>query len=147
MKLLAQSLYTELNQVVRFSLEGTYIVGSIAPYIAMVNNPSGTFTFSILKNSEVIYSSNFTSADIKTKLNTTNNHAHIYYPFTPNIKIKKGLYTFRLSASSYSPTSTSFLGWIQQHENIQVPMDYTPSGDWDNSLTFRIKLLKEGEAI
>jgi hypothetical protein len=147
MKVMVQSLYTTLEQEIRLSHEGFYTLVGIEPYIAIVGAPAGTFTFSILSGATTLFSSTFTSADIKTKLNTANNHAHIYYPFTPSIKLKKGLYKLKLSASSYTPTTTSFISWVQQHENIQVPMDYIPSGDWDNTLTYRIKLIKEGMKI
>lgn len=121
----------------------TYL-SAIYPLIIMVGNPLGTFYFTIMNGAIQIYQSSFTSSDLKLSLNTTDNNLYVYYPILTNIKLRKGNYTLKLTASGYSESPSSFIGWGQQHEDIQNSMDYIPSGISKNSLTYRVKMLKEG---
>ena len=140
--LLVQRLETELAQTLSYNMSGRCQVGGFYPYLYMHNAPSGTFTFELLNgDDDVIMTKVFTSADIKTSLSTSNNYAHVFYPIIPTnpIQIEYGNYTIKLSASGYSSSDSSYLGWVQQHENIQNIMDYTPAFDTQNSLAIRIK--------
>lgn len=140
--LLIQKLETELAQELRYNLSDRCQIGAFIPYIYMHNAPSGTFTIDLLNSDDdVIMSKQFDCDDIKTALSSTDNYAHVFYPIIPTspIQIEYGTYTIKLSASGYSPTNASYLGWIQQHENIQNIMDYVPSDDTKNSLALRIK--------
>jgi hypothetical protein len=138
--LVLQKLETSLDQVVRFSEGRRYNIASIMPYILMVNAPSGTFTFSIIKGSRTIVSKTFTSNLIKSSLDTSNNFAHVFYPivFDNPLFIEEGEYIFRLSTDT-THTDSSYLGWIQAYENKQNQMNYVPFSDTDNSFSFRIK--------
>lgn len=146
MKIVVQDLGTELSQAISFNLNDRAILEGIYPFLIMIGNPSGTFYFTILKDSTQIFQQSFTSADLKNSLQTTNNNLYVYYPIFPNIKIKNGSYTLKLTASGYTKTSSSFIGWGQQHENIQNKMNYTPTKYSENSLTYRLKIRKEGIA-
>jgi hypothetical protein len=116
-------------------------IAAFCPYILMVGNPSGTLTFSVETNSVEIFSQDFTSADIRLSLNTTDNYAHVFYPIAPTnpIQLGEGDYVFKLT-SSYTPTELSHFGWIQQYEDIQTDTNYTISSDDQNPLAMRIKL-------
>jgi hypothetical protein len=140
--LLVQRLDTELAQEIRYTSPKRCSVAAFIPYLYLHNAPSGTFTFELLNSDDdIIFSQQFDSADIKASIPTTDNYAHVFYPVVPNnpIQIESGLYTIKLSASGYSPSSTSYLGWIQQFENLQLEMDYVPENDSENPLSIRIK--------
>jgi hypothetical protein len=144
MILVAQTLSGSLEQRVMLRHTKRYVIGSIIPYLLMVNAPSGNFVFKVLKDSLEIFSHTFPSANNKTSLGITDNFAHVYFPIVPDdLQLEQGEYVFRLE-SDYSPTFTSFLAWIQQHEDIQNEIDYTPSGDQENPLTVRLKILRKG---
>jgi hypothetical protein len=108
------------------------------------NNPAGTFTLSVLKGSDVLYSKNFTSEEVKASLATTNNYAHVFYPIIPenSIQLEVGTYKIKLSATGYTATTTSYLGWIRQFENIQTELDYAPADDLDKPYSMRLKIYK-----
>lgn len=112
----------------------------------MVGSPSGTFTIQIEGINGTILSKSFTSSDIKTSLDTTNNNAHVFYPVINDnpCQIERGTYTITLSSSGYTQTSSSYIGWIQQFEDIQNVLSYTPSGIGSRPLAVRIKDYKEG---
>lgn len=140
--LLVQRLETELTQELRYKLSHRCQIGAFIPCLYMHNAPSGTFTFELLNSDdEVIMSQDFDSADIKASLSTASNYAHVFYPIIPTnpIQIEYGNYTIKLSATGYSPNDSSYLGWIQQFEDIQNVMDYVPENDTENPLAIRIK--------
>jgi hypothetical protein len=70
----------------------------------------------------------------------------VFYPIIPDspIKLEKGTYTLKLTASGYISNSSSFIGWLQQFEDVQNDMDYLPLFSNQNSLAFRLKIFKEG---
>jgi len=144
MMILVRDIDPEISQSITLKLQSRYILKSIAPYLVMVGAPSGTFTFQLKSGLITLFEQSFTSAELKAALNTTNNNAYVYYPFLINKRLKKGTYTLKITASGYSPASSSFIGWAQQHEDIQNQMEYLPSNDGENSLAFRMKIVKEG---
>lgn len=144
MKIVTQNLKVELSQEITLNGTRREIIGSIAPLLVLVGAPLGTFTFSIMSGATTLFSESFTSADLKAALTTTDDNLYIFYPFEPNIRLKGDVYLLKLTAGGYNPTPTSFIGWGQEHENIQNEMDYTPSGISQNSLSYRIKIFKEG---
>lgn len=144
--LVFQTLTDELSQEVFYHLERRMNIASFSPYLLMMNAPTGTFTFEVTGTNGVVVSEEFTSADIKAELDTVNDFAHIFYAIVPTspVFLERGSYTIRISATGYSPSSTSFIGWIQQHENIQNVMTYTPLRDDQNSFAVRYKEYQEG---
>lgn len=107
--------------------------------------PAGTFTFVMSGTNGVVFSKSFTCTDIKTALQTTDNYAHVHYFVIPSnpVQIEKGAYTFSLTATGYV-SGTSFLAWVQQHEDIQSDLEYVPDSDDKLPLTVRYKSYKEG---
>jgi len=73
-------------------------------------------------------------------------YCHVFFPLTSTtpFPLAKGSYKLKLSATGYSATETSFLGWVQQHEDLNNELDYTPINDEENPLAIRIKIFKEG---
>jgi hypothetical protein len=110
----------------------------------MNNAPAGTFTLSIKSGATTLCSKSFTSADIKTSLGTVNNYAHVFYPivFDSPSFLGRGSYDVVLSASGYTGTNSSFIAWIQQHENLNNELDYEPLTDDENPLALRLKVYR-----
>lgn len=144
--LLVQELKTELVQEFTLGLSDRYNIGSFIPYLYVHNAPAGTFTFTITKDSVDIFSQTFTSSDIKAAEGTVNNYLHVFYPIVPdtNVFMECGDFSAKLTASGYAYSSSSFLGWIQQHEDLNNILDYVPATDAENPLAMRIKIYKEG---
>lgn len=144
--LLVEPLVTELEQSFAFNLEGRSILAGVYPYLYMHNAPAGTFTFTVYEGEVTVLSTSFDSDDIKSSLETTNGYAHVYYPVTPSnpLPVSKGNYRAVLSASGYTHSGSSFIGWIREHENIREEMDYTPTSDAQNPLSVRRKIYKQG---
>jgi len=142
--LVCQTLDAPLIQEIRLSQDVRYCIGSIAPYLYMHNAPAGTFTLAIKRGSETAFSASFTSADIKASLATANNFAHVFFPIVPSepLHLDRDTYLVELSATGYTATDSSFLGWIQQHEDLNNILDYVPSGDDQNPLALRIKRIR-----
>lgn len=144
--LVCQTLYTELTQEVFYGSRERLQIGCFSPYLLMMNSPVGTFNLEVIGTNGTVFSESFNSSDIKASIPTTDNYAHVFYPVIPTnpVQIEYGSFTIKLTASGYTPTNSSFLGWIQQHENIQNEMTFTPSNDAENSLAVRFKSYKEG---
>ena len=140
-----QTLVNELVQDFDINLDERYHLGAIIPYLYL-HNPVGVFTLELKQSGNVLASKSLTVDAIKSAIPTTDNYIHVFCPFifdTP-VKIERGSYSLRLSASGYSNSAASFLGWCQQFEDVQNEMDYIPFDDSENSLAFRLKIYKEG---
>lgn len=138
---------SSLEQDFEFNLNTRCQLGAIYPYVLMVDNPAGTFTVSLIKSGNTLFSKSFTSADIKTALDTTDNYAHVFYPIIPDnpVQIERGAYKLRITTSGgYVENEFKYLGWIQQFEDIQNEITYTVDNDQQRSLSFRIKVHREG---
>lgn len=146
--LLSKTLETVLEQQIRFKLSTRCHIAAMIPYIMMFNSPAGSFEFEFysVDRAETVFTKSFTCADIKAALSTTDNYAHVFLPIIPTnpVQIESGLYTIKITASGYTATVDSFLGWIQQFEDIQNEMEYVPVNDEENSLAIRYKIYKEG---
>lgn len=134
-------LETELTQNVTYNNTVRLSIAAFYPYLLMVNSPSGTFTFSLLKGVQTLYSKSFTSADIKASLDTTDNYAHVFFPIIPEnpIQIESGVYTFKLQASGYTVNTSSYLAWVQQYENIQTELENEIENFTELPFSVRIK--------
>jgi hypothetical protein len=147
-KLLVETLVTgaTMSQEIRFDRVDRYNIASIAPYLYISNFPGGTFTLTLSNLSGDLFSKSFTSDDIRTSLNTVNNFAHVFYPVIPQnlLILESGTYTLKLTSDSYYNTSSSYIGWIRQHEDLNNILDYEALSDDKNPLATRIKTLDKG---
>lgn len=143
--LLCQTLIDELSQDFEIKLNERYHLGAIIPYL-FFNNPVGTFTISLVRGVDTIFAKSFSLLDVQSSLETSSTYLHVFYPIIPDspIKLEKGTYTLKLTASGYVSNSSSFIGWLQQFEDVQNDMDYLPLFSNQNSLAFRLKIFKEG---
>lgn len=119
-QILCEELRTTLSK--SFTLTGTQVwqVNACRPKLVMYNAPSGTFTLSIKSGANTLGSADFTSADIKSDLNTSNNYAYIHkvLQFTNDIPLRAGTYTAELSSSGYTYSVNSFIGWVKETESV-----------------------------
>jgi len=139
--LLVSELITELEHEVRFSQTGRIHIAGLYPYLLKFGSPAGTFTISFIKGATTLFSKSFAATSISATA-----YAHTFYPVLPDnpVQIEAGLYTIKLTATGYSFNSSAYIAWIQQFENIQNAMEYTPENDTKNPLAIRIKTYKEG---
>lgn len=145
MKFVVETLQDTLEQEIRVESDSRVHIGAFIPYLYFHNLSSGIFNFQLIRNSSVLYEHQFTWEDIKA--GKLENYIHVYHPIVPvnPIQLESGIYKLKISSiSGYFASGNSFLGWIKQHEDIQLPMDYVPNGDIQNTFTVRFKVLKEG---
>lgn len=145
MKLVVETLYESLEQDITLESDRRIHIGAIIPYLYFHNLSSGLFKFQLIRNSSVLYEHLFSWEDIKA--GKIDNYMHVYHPIVPvsPIQLESDNYKVKIMAvSGYQATGNSFLGWIKQHEDIQLPMDYTPISDIQNTFTIRFKEYKEG---
>lgn len=116
--IVCDELKTTLTQTINLKYDRVYQIAGIKINVLMYNAPSGTFTLSVKSGVTTLASANFTSADIKSDLSTSDNYAYIYKALNIELPLKKGSYDLVLSSSGYTYDKASFLGWIKSHENI-----------------------------
>jgi len=137
--LLVEELKTTLEQ--DFTLAGSrvYQISALRPFVCMYAAPSGTFTFSIKSGSNVLGSVSFTSADIQSDLNTSNNYAYIYkkLEFTNDIPLRAGSYTVEMSSSGYTYSASSFMGWAKNND-VFFDITGTVNNETNNPHSFEL---------
>lgn len=145
--LLVQTLYTKLEQEIECTGESRVLVAAFAPYLYFHNVTGATFRFELERDSVVIFSQEFTSEDISAAVN--GQYAHVFYPIVPTnpVQLEAAVYTFRILAVSGYTVGSSFIGWIQQHQDTQNVMDYVPTTSDKLSFAIRFKQYQEGIKI
>ena len=117
--IVVDELVTTLSQNITLNSYRNYHIAGLKLRLLMYNAPAGTFTVSIKSGANTLSSYSFTSADIKTELNTTDNYAHLYKVISiPYTILKSGSYEIELSSSGYTYAFGSFIGWVKSYENI-----------------------------
>lgn len=142
--LLVQTLYTQLEQEIEYTGENRVLMAAFIPYLYFHNVTGATFRFEIERDSSIIFSQEFTSSEIATAVG--GQYAHVFYPIVPTnpVQLEAAVYTFRILAVSGYAAGASFIGWIQQHQDTQNAMDYTPTDDSQLSFAIRFKQYQEG---
>lgn len=141
--LVVEPLKDELSQTIKYKLDYRSQLAGIYPYLYMHNAPAGVFTFSIIRDGQIIYTELFTSSNIKSKLGTIHNYAHVFYPSVPPapVMLEKGEYTLRITATAYVYDTSSFLGWVRQHEDLNNEIESVAENN-ANPLAYRYKTYK-----
>jgi hypothetical protein len=137
-KLLYDELQTTLSQTFTLNHGKRYHIHAFKPVVYIHNAPSGTFTFKIKDGATELYTVNFTSADCKTEISTSNNYLFLNKKFIPSAPISMDggkSYTLELSSSGYSFAESSHIGWIKQHDSDFHDYDGTPTTDCQNPKT------------
>lgn len=145
--LLVQTLNDKLEQEIEYSGTNRALMASFVPYLYIHNVSGATFKFEIERNSNVIFSQEFTSEQINLSVGGV--YAHVFYPIVPTnpVQLEAGIYKFRIEAVSGYVAGPSFIGWIQQHQDTQNEMDYIPIDDSQLSFAIRFKKYQEGIKI
>lgn len=130
-------LKTTLTQRINLLYDRVYQIDGVSIKILMYNAPAGTFTVTLkdlLGNN--LASDTFTSAEIKTALETSDNYAYCFVPISIYAPLKKGSYDIELSASGYTYSQSSFMGWIKSHENVYNSISGTPVNFTENPFDY-----------
>jgi hypothetical protein len=139
-KLLVEELISEISQ--EFQLIGGKIfhANGIRPYLYAHNNPLGTFTFTLLSGVNELSSVSFTSSQLYSALQTSDDFIHLVYDleFPHVLPLKNGVYKLKLTASGYTFNPDCFLGWVKEHEDLKFPVSTIPTSDDQNPLTFEL---------
>lgn len=138
--LVVDELKTTLTQEVTLNLTPRQHLAAVRPHLYVHNNPAGTFTFAVLNAADAVLTSDtFTSADVYTALGTSDDYAHAYFTISFEYRhLPPGTYKLRLSSSGYTFSESAYLGWVRDHEDLIVPLDYTPSDDSENPLSYQV---------
>lgn len=137
--LVVDELKTTLTQRVNILYDRVYQVSGLSVKILMFNAPSGTFTVSLKNtNGDTLASDSFTSAQIKTALETSDNYAYCFVPIDIYAPLKKGAYDILISATGYTYAQDSFIGWIKSHENVYNGVDGSPQSFTENPFDYLI---------
>lgn len=137
---------TPLIQEVKLRRKGKHIIHALRPYVYLHNNPTGTFHFEVLDSQDnLLKSHDFTASEVKTAWGKTDPYCHGFYTINLDNKLilKNGIYKFKISSTGYSFSISSWIGWVQEHENIKYDVLYTPIDDQQNPLTVEFWELKE----
>jgi len=137
--LVVEELKTTLTQEVTFTLPRRSHIHAIRPHLYVHNAPAGAFSFSVLDSSDnVLITKTFTAANVYTALGTANLYARAYYTilFDNKVHLPSAIYKLRLSASGYTFSNSSYLGWVRDHEDLKVTLGYTPTSDLANPLSY-----------
>jgi len=148
-----EELKTTLTQSFTFNNDIFYAIEAVRPFIFFFNTPAGTFTLTIKQGAETMATGTFTSAAIQTALGTSDNYFYAWIKILttttagglPNLK--KGAYDFILSSSGYTHSASSFIGWIQEHENLHNSLLYTSAGIRENPFAVQIFTKRNSEQM
>lgn len=139
--LVVDELQTTLTQNFTIDLNRRFELTAVRPYLLMYNSPSGTFTLSLKEGATTHASVNFTSAEIKSDLSTSNDYAYLWktLQFSNPVFLSKGSYSLVLSSSGYTFSESAYLGWIKEHENIfNNTVDLSGVGSFDYPLSYQL---------
>jgi len=146
--LVLEPLVTTLEQGFNLKLSRRYQVGCLKIYLYMHNAPTGTFIVNLKRGASLVVSKSFTSADIKTAMNTTDNYAHVFYPiiFSGNIMLEKGSYDIELTSTGYTYNDNAYLGWCKEYD-VYNQFESEPINPYDFPYGFRILTIDNRELI
>lgn len=138
--LVIEELVTTLSQEFTINSEKGILLKSIRPYLYVHNNPVGTFTVKLKQGITELFSKNFQSSDLYNALSTSNAYAHLFFniEFDYPIHLIENTYKIELSSSGYSFSEASYIAWIKEHENLKVPLSYSPLDDLNNPMSFEL---------
>lgn len=131
--LVVDRLTTTLTQDIELGLQKRYQLNGAHLYIYIHNAPAGTFTVSVKDGATTLVSQSFTSADFQADLETTDVYAYGWKPITfSNTPLKNGVYSVELSASGYSYSGSSYIGWIRPYYDAFIETTAAPENDTEN---------------
>jgi membrane-bound inhibitor of C-type lysozyme len=142
--LVIEELKTTLTQ--DFTLNNDSLVGfrikAIRPMLYLHNDPAGTFTISLKQGVTTIDSKSLTLAEILSGSGFSSGQYHwgvFKFEFDNYNKIKRNVtYTIELSASGYSFSESSYMGWVKPHEDFKNTFTGTGGTFLNNAFGYEI---------
>lgn len=137
--LVVEELETTLTQTV--NIQRRMNVVAIRPYLYFDNLPNTTITLAIKQGATTVDSSTLTQAEIIANSSiTSSNYAHGFFRFDfTSTPLHAGQsYDIVLSASPYTFSESSWIGWVKEHENHTNNFASSIQYDQDNPLSLQI---------
>lgn len=121
-------------------------LGAIRPYLYFHGMPAGTFTFRLKRSTTVIKEWSFNSTQARDAFGGSLNFFHVYLSLASEaFAIKPGEYTLELSATGYTFSSGSFMGWCKDFAGPTGAIIGSPNDFTSYPLSFRIIETRERE--
>lgn len=139
--LVVEELKTTLDQSVSLNFSDRYHVYAIGVHLYAHNFPGGIYTVSLIDpDASVVVEETFVSGEIYTALGTSNPYAQAYFRIILDDQpaLPKGTYTLRLSSVGYTFSESSYMGWVRDHEDLKVKLEYAPESDLHNPLSYEV---------
>jgi hypothetical protein len=126
--LVADQLITELVQPLSIYRDMSLV--GIRAKLYFHNSPSGTFYFNFYKNGDLFKSVMFTSAWSKLQIGTLDQSFWIDMAIQEPINLSQGDIVVKLESSGYLFTSSAWLGWCKDFNQVSgnvigTPIDFT----------------------
>lgn len=117
-KLVGTILESSLSNDFTLDLNERQQIGGVRAWLMSVGDPSGTFTYAIKSGVNTLWSDTFNVAEMKSDLSTSATRLHMMKAknVDPVINLGPGTYTFELSSSGYTASSSSYLAWLVDWE-------------------------------
>jgi hypothetical protein len=109
-------LFTYVSQPI--TVRRDLLCGSIRLKLYSHDLPDGTFSISILKGTQDIFTITFTSVDLQQKIDTSDRYFWGDFAFPVNFYLDRGDYEIRLDSSGYVFSESRFLGWVKDFDEI-----------------------------
>ncbi len=138
--ILLDELRTTLDQ--DFTVSKRFNLVHIYPKLYLHNDPSGVFTLSIKESGVILSSNTFTLADIKSGAGFNDNEYHTgFFQVTLNnpVVLNKNItYTIEISASGYTFSESSYLGWEKEWDNYTNTFSVSITGEDQSPFAYRL---------
>jgi hypothetical protein len=102
------------------------------------NIPSGTFSFKVYKGVSLVASTQFSSADLKSKIGSSLNYFWGDFAFPVSFFLERGEYVIRLESSGYTFGETSFIGWAKDYDSVPTNIDGDPEDFSEYPFSFNL---------
>jgi hypothetical protein len=142
--LLVEEFVDELEQPFTWNFRTRAQLAAIMPYIYVHNNPAGAFTLSVLDSLDnLIAAESFDAADVYAAIEVdpgVRPYAHVHLPLllaSPK-SLPPGEYKLKLESTGYTFSESSYLAWVKEHENLCVPLGYSPTSHAQNPMTYKL---------
>jgi hypothetical protein len=138
--LLLDELRTTLDQ--DFTVSKRINLVHVYPKLYLHNDPSGTFTLTVKEGSTTLSSNTFTMAAIKSGASLNDNEFHTgFFQVTltnPVVLNKDVTYTIEISASGYTFSESSYLGWEKEWDDYTNTFSVSITGEDQSPFAYRL---------
>lgn len=122
------------------------VLAALRPYLYFHGMPAGAFKLRLKRSTTTIKEWEFTSSDAREAFGGSLNYFHVYLSLVSEaFVIRPGEYTLELSATGYTLSSGSFMGWCKDFAGPTGAIIGTPNDFTSYPLSFRIIETRERE--